>query len=92
MIERATMAHFAAALIASGACNSATTYTGPGKGESRRLVLEVIDVVRALENVDVKVIDYADELRALIALQSDTRVKTAQRGEFPVIDPGPFFA
>ncbi len=59
--------------------------TGPGKGESRHLTLEIIDIVKSLENVDVKVIDYADELRALIKLQSDTRVKTAQRGEFPIL-------
>jgi hypothetical protein len=56
--------------------------TGPGKGESRRLVLEVIDVVKAAETFDVKVLDYADELRAIIKIQKDTRIKTEQAGKF----------
>ncbi|MBY0230849.1 MAG: hypothetical protein K2W96_16300 [Gemmataceae bacterium] len=50
--------------------------TGPGRAESRRYRLEVVDPKDLLASLDTKVKDYATELKKLIAMQRQNRAET----------------
>ena len=57
--------------------------TGPGKGESRRLSVELVAPETVAETFDVKLIDFTEELRALIKLQRLNRAQSGQGAAFP---------
>lgn len=51
--------------------------TGPGRAESRRFRLEVVNPLDAVAKLDTRVRDYVKELRELLALQRTNRAETA---------------
>ena len=62
--------------------------TGPGKGESRHLSIDVVAPEAVAEKFDLKVIDYAEELRALIKMQRTSRARAAQGAAFALLVDG----
>jgi hypothetical protein len=56
--------------------------TGPGKGESRRLSVDIVAPETVAEKFETKLVDYADELRALIKLQRTNRAQSGQGAAF----------
>lgn len=57
--------------------------TGPGKGESRRYSLEIVDPKEAGSRLDLNLSDFVQVLEALLKLQRDNRARTAEAGPFP---------
>ncbi|MFO0930922.1 MAG: DUF4175 family protein [Gemmataceae bacterium] len=51
--------------------------TGPGRAESRRFRLEVVNPLDAVAKLDTRIRDYVKELRDLLALQRTNRAETA---------------
>jgi hypothetical protein len=56
--------------------------TGPGKAESRKFTLEVVDPRDAVKNLDTKVRDYIKDLRTILALQRQNRAETEGAAAF----------
>ncbi|HKB37962.1 MAG TPA: hypothetical protein VKD72_16060, partial [Gemmataceae bacterium] len=56
--------------------------TGPGRGESRRLSVDIVAPETVAEKFETKLVDYADELRALIKLQRTNRAQSGQGAAF----------
>jgi hypothetical protein len=59
--------------------------TGPGKGESRHHVLELINPADTLVKMDLSVVDYVQALKLLLKLQQENRVDTAEAKSFHIL-------
>jgi hypothetical protein len=56
--------------------------TGPGKGESRHFVLELVNPADTLVKMDLNVVDYVQALKLLLKLQEENRLDTAEAKPF----------
>jgi hypothetical protein len=56
--------------------------TGPGVSESRHFALEVVSPLDAVAKLDLSVTDYVKVLQALLKLQQENRVETAEARPF----------
>jgi len=59
--------------------------TGPGKAESRHFVLELVNPADTFVKMDLNVVDYVLALKALLKLQQENRVDTAEAKPFDAL-------
>ncbi|MFO0880373.1 MAG: hypothetical protein U0840_23760 [Gemmataceae bacterium] len=59
------------------------TITGPGKAESRRFRLEVVNPQEVVSKLEMRVRDHVKELREILALQRTNRAETGGGVAFP---------
>jgi hypothetical protein len=59
--------------------------TGPGKGESNHFTFDVVNPAEVGARLDLNVMDYAKVLEALLKLQRENRVGTAEAAAFNVL-------